>query len=55
MSFILIHCTVSGKKSVYPESLKFDFNSDRDGFIQKMLKNDNQDVMIPNSTYLVSV
>lgn len=46
---------ITDNKSMYPESLKFDFNGDRDGFIQQFLRNANIDLTIPNPTYLVSV
>lgn len=45
---------VLGNKSMYPESLKFDFNGDRDEFIQQLLNNANLDITIPSPTYLVS-
>lgn len=48
---VFVQCL--GKKSMYPESLKHDYNGNRDGILQQ-LKNIVLDKKNPNTKYLVS-
>lgn len=43
-----------GKKLIYPESLKFDFNIDRAGILQKLINTNQQNSENPKFVYLVS-